>query len=116
MFTKAKVSSFRSDFQKAVKQLEEQYGCSIELGNIRYDSNSISSKMTATIGEKQVRASKDDFNVGDVVGINHKKVSSKDQFKIIKINQKNIKVQTITSDSSRVGAFLNVSPGLLVKI
>jgi len=116
MFTKAKVSSFRSDFAKAVKELEDQYGCSIELGTIRYDSNSISSKITATIGEKQVRASKDDFNVGDVVGINHKKVSSKDRFKIIKINQTNIKVQNVEIDSSRVGGFLNVSPGLLVKI
>jgi len=116
MFTKAKVSSFRSDFQKAVQALEEQYGCNIELGTIRYDSNSISSKMTATSGEKRVYAEKADFNVGEVVGINHKKVSSKDRFKIIKINNKNIKVQNVEIDSSRVGGFLNVSPGLLVKI
>ena len=116
MFTKTTITSFRGDFAKAIEGLEEKYGCSIELGTIRYDSNSISSKMTATIGEKQVRASKEDFNVGDVVGINHKKVSSRDRFKIIKINNKNIKVQNVEIDSSRVGGFLNVSPGLLVKI
>jgi putative ribosome biogenesis GTPase RsgA len=116
MFTKTTITSFRGDFAKAVKELEEQYGCSIELGNISYDSNSISSKMTATIGDKKIRAKKDDFNVGDIVNINHKKVSSKDQYLITKINNKNIKVQKIDGDGNRVGGGLIVSPGLLVKI
>ena len=116
MFTKQKVQGFRDDFANAVAELEKQYGVNIALGTISFNSNELRAKMTATSGEKQVRASKEDFNVGDVVSINHKKVSSKDQFKIIKINNKNIKVQTITSDNSRVGGFLNVSPGLLIKI
>ena len=33
------------------------------------------------------------FNVGDIVGINHKKMDPKQNFRVIKINAKNIKVQ-----------------------
>jgi hypothetical protein len=116
MFTKQKVLGFRSDFSKAVEALEKQYGCSIELGNIRYDDETISSKMTAKIGGKKVRASKSDFSVGDIVNIDHKKYTKGDKFEIVKINNKKIKVQTIVSNSDRIGGFINVSPGLLEKI
>ena len=113
--TKQEVKTFRGDFQKAVAQLEEQYGVNISLGTIRYDVNGLSAKMKAEKGEKIVRATKDDFKVGDIVGINHKKVNSNDEFEIIKINNKNIKVKAINVGDGRIGGLINVTPSLLVK-
>ena len=117
MFTKQKVSNFRSDFQIAVAKLEEQYGVHIELGTIRWDGKSISAKMKAIVGEKFIAPAKDEFNVGDRVLINHKKVSNKDQFIIVKINNKNVKVEKTNIEGARiVGAILSVHPSLLQKI
>ena len=115
MFNKQNVREFRSDFQQAVAQLEKDYGVNISLGNISFNGQELRSKMTAQKGEQIIRAKKDDFQVGAIVGINHKKVNSNDEFKIIKINNKNIKVQKINVGDGRVGALMNVSPGLLVK-
>mgnify|MGYP003687589131 FL=1 len=113
--TKQEVQTFRGDFQKAVAQLEEQYGVNISLGTIRFDVNGLSAKMKAEKGEKIVRATKDDFKVGDIVGINHKKVNPNDEFKIIKINNKNIKVQAINVGDGRIGGLFTVTPSLLIK-
>ena len=109
MFNRQNVKEFRSDFQLAVAKLEEQYGCSISLGTISFDGNELRSKMTARKGEKVVKATKDDFQIGDIVGINHKKVSPNDTFTIYKINSKNIGVK------GENGAMMRVSPSLLVK-
>ena len=113
--TKQEVQTFRGDFQKAVAQLEEQYGVNISLGTIRFDVNGLSAKMKAEKGEKIVRATKDDFKVGEIVGITHKKVNPNDEFKIIKINSKNIKVQAINVGAGMIGGMINVSPSLLIK-
>jgi len=113
--TKQEVQSFRGDFQKAVAQLEEQYGVNISLGTIRYDVNGLSSKMKAEKGDKVVRATKDDFNVGDIVGIAHKKINKNDEFKILKINGKTITVEKMNVGNGRIGAQMRVSPSLLVK-
>ena len=48
------------------------------------------------------------FKVGDIVGIDHKKISPNETFKVTKINSKNIKVQ---GDN---GSY-TVAPSLLVK-
>ena len=109
MFNRQNVKGFRSDFQLAVAKLEEQYGCNISLGTISFDGSELKSKMTARKGEKIVEATKDDFKVGDIVGINHKKVSSNDTFTIYKINSKNIGVKGAN------GSMMRVSPSLLVK-
>ena len=53
-------------------------------------------------------AQKSQFRVGDIVGIDHKKIPSDLNFRIIKINPKNIKVQGDINTYT-------VSPGLLVK-
>ena len=53
---------------------------------------------------------KNSFMVGDVVSINHKKIDPKLNFRIIKINNKNIKVA-----SNDMITKYTVSPGLLVK-
>tara|TARA_R110000796_G_scaffold212_1_gene843 strand:+ start:1739 stop:2065 length:327 start_codon:yes stop_codon:yes gene_type:complete len=106
--TKEEVQKFRGDFQSAVVNLEKQYGVNISLGTIGFDVNGLSAKMKAEKGEKIIRATKDDFQVGDIVGINHKKVNKNDEYEIVKINNKNIKV---VGDKG----YINVSPGLLVK-
>ena len=58
---------------------------------------------------------KESFKVGDIVGIDHKKVNPKDTFTIIKINSKMIKVEKRNVSNGRVGAQMRVSPSLLVK-
>jgi uncharacterized protein YajQ (UPF0234 family) len=113
--TKQEVQKFRGDFQQAVAQLEKQYGVNVSLGTIRFDVNGLSAKMKAEKGEQIIRATKDDFQVGDIVGINHKKVNKNDEFEVLKINAKNVKVQKINVGDGRIGALMSVSPGLLVK-
>ena len=115
MLNKQKVKGFRGDFEKAVAQLEKDYGVTISLGTIRFDAQELRAKMTAKVGDAPVKASKDDFQIGDVVGINHKKVSPNDEFKIIKINSKNIKVVKINVPSGNIAGEIRVSPSLLVK-
>ena len=58
---------------------------------------------------------KESFRIGDVVNINHKKMDPKKNFRIIKINNKNIKVQASDVTDGRVGGIFTVSPSLLVK-
>ena len=109
---KQKVQTFRDDFEKAVAQLEKDYGVVISLGTIRYDSAGLRATMKAQVGDKVVRAAREDFQVGDIVKINHRKMDPNAQFRIEKINNKNIKV--VGLDGSR-GNY-SVSPGLLIKI
>lgn len=108
--TKQEVQIFRGDFQKAVSDLEDKYGVNISLGTIRYDVNGLRAKMKAEKGEKIIRLSKDDFQVGDSVVITHNRVNPNDEFEVVKINNKNIKVK----DSK--GGLINVSPSLLRKL
>jgi len=60
-------------------------------------------------------STKSSFKVGDIVGINHKKIDPKQNFRITKINNKNIKVQASDVGDGRVGGMYTVSPSLLVK-
>ncbi|MCP4265823.1 MAG: hypothetical protein GY777_09650 [Candidatus Brocadiaceae bacterium] len=113
--TKQEVIKFRSEFEKAVQSLEDQFGVSISLGTIRFDSQGLRGKMMAVKGPKVAKASKDDFQVGDTVTINHKKMDPSQEFEIIKINNKNIKVRAINVGNGRIGGEYTVSPGLLVK-
>jgi len=110
MLNKQKVKSFRGDFEKTVAQLEKEYGVTISLGTIRFDSQELRAKMTVKVGDAPVKSSKDDFNVGDVVFIMHKKIDPIKTFEIIKINNKNIKVRD--RDNNQM---INVSPSLLKK-
>ena len=55
------------------------------------------------------------FRVGDTVSIDHKKMDPKRNFRIIKVNNKNIKVQASDVTDGRVGGIFTVSPSLLVK-
>ena len=109
--TKQEVQNFRTDFDQAVRTLEGKYGVTIDLGTIRYDANELRAKMTARKGERGEVFTKDDFKVGDTVKINHPKVDPKNQYRIIKVMTKNIKVEKING----VG-IVRVSPSFLVKL
>ena len=54
---------------------------------------------------------KNSFRIGDIVGIDHKKINPSDNFRITKINNKNIKV---VSSSDFLKEY-TVSPGLLIR-
>ncbi len=110
MFNKQNVKEFRSDFQLAVAKLEEQYGCNISLGTISFNGSELRGKMTARKGEKVVKSTKDDFQVGDIVKINHKSAGGK-QWRVEKIMSKNIRVSEIDGDG-----LVRVSPSLLIKL
>ena len=77
--TKQEATQFRQDFQSAVANLEKQYGVNISLGPIGFDENGLSAKMKAEKGAKIIRATKNDFEVGDIVGIDHKKINKNEE-------------------------------------
>ena len=110
MINKQKVVEFRSEFEKAVKQLEENFGVAISLGTISFNANELRTKMTARVGKALPKLSAADFAVGDVVFINHKKIANTRTFEILKINKKNIKVRDRDNNS-----LLTVSPSLVSK-
>jgi len=105
----SEITNFRNDFEKAVEGLQKKYGVNIKLGTIRYNSTEVRFKVTATDGIPTQKLSKEDFNIGDIVTINHKSVVGK-KFLIEKIMSKNIRV-------SEIGGFMQsrVSPSLLQK-
>ena len=109
--TKQEVQKFRVEFQRTVAQLEKDFGVNINLGTIRFDANELRAKMTARKGEIVEKATKDDFRVGDIVKINHPKVDPNDQFRVIKIMSKNIKLERINGNG-----LVRVSPSFLVKL
>ena len=94
-FDKVTVQLFRADFEKAIKDLEERYGCNISLGTLRYNDNEVRGKMIAQKGVKKETLKNSDFNVGDKVRILHKKADPKTLFRVVKINKKSIKVRNI---------------------
>ena len=108
MLSKQKIQEFRGEFQKSVAQLEKDFGVVISLGTISFNADELRAKMTARVGDSTQISSRNDFKVGDIVGINHKKVDSKRRFKIDKINSKNIKVSELEGYAT-----MTVSPSLL---
>jgi len=111
MLNKQKVKNFRNDFQNAVQELEKEYGVRISLGTIRFDQNELRAKMTAQVGEGAPKVEKDELQVGDIVNIIHRKMDPTKEFKVIKIMQKNIKVQNVDNFDQ-----IRVSPSLLKKV
>ena len=111
-FDKVTVGQFRVDFQNAIAGLEAKYKVNISLGTLTYDEGEVRGKMTATKGEKAVKPQINEFKIGDIVWINHKKVDPKKKYRIAKINKKTMKVVNLNNAFNIV----KVSPGLLVKI
>ena len=108
--TKTEVKNFREDFQKAITQLQKQYGVNISTGTIRFTDNELRFKVIAKKGEVTKKLTKGDFKLGDIVTINHKRIAPSRKFKVTKIMTKNIQVEGI----DQVGTF-TVSPHLLQK-
>ena len=112
-FDKTTVGQFRVDFQNAIAGLEAKYGVNISLGILTYDEGEVRGKMTARKGDKKlVKATINEFKIGDIVTIDHKTVDPKRQYRVIKINKKSMKVINLNNKFNIV----KVSPGLLVKV
>ena len=89
-FNESTVKQFRDDFINAVAGLEKKYGVHIKLGTLTYDETSIRGKMTALKGDRENLLQKEDFTVGELVKINHKKFLPNLVFELKKINRKKI--------------------------
>jgi len=108
------VQSIHGEIQDLLSPLQKKYGININLGSVRFNAHELRTKLTARVGKAIPRLSKNDFNVGDIVGINDKSIDPNDQFEVIKINNKNIKVKGLDGLGSMDRIF-NCSPGLLIK-
>ena len=84
---------------------------------LEFIKNSEKSELKSIYNSYAIRMSeiknevKNSFRVGDIVGIDHKKINPSENFRITKINNKNIKV---VSSSDFLKEY-TVSPGLLIK-
>jgi len=65
-------------------------------------------RFISEVKEQQRQSVINELNVGTVVKINHKKISPMDQFRITKINRKNVKCQKLNSS-----VIYTVTPSLL---
>ena len=110
-FDKVTVGQFRIDFQKAIEELEAKYKVNISLGTLTYSEDEVRGKMTATKGEKAAKPKIYEFRFGDVVKVNHRKVSSSKRFKVVKVNRKTILIENVDNIFDR----MKVSAGLLIK-
>ena len=54
-------------------------------------------RFISEVREQQRQSVINELNVGTIVKINHKKISPMDQFRITKINRKNVKCQKLNS-------------------
>ena len=88
---------------------------------LEFIKNSDQSELNKIRNQVSIRKSeldystKTSFRIGDIVGIDHKKIDPKQNFRITKINNKNIKVQASDVGDGRIGGMYTVSPGLLIK-
>ena len=65
-------------------------------------------RFISEVKEQQRQVVINELNVGTVVRINHKKISPSDEFRITKINRKNVKCQKLNSS-----IIYTVAPSLL---
>ena len=108
--TSTDVKNFRVDFENAVTELQKKYGVSINTGTIRYSDSELRFKVTARKGKVTPKLTKEAFQVGDKVKINHKSAKGK-EWLVEKIMSKNIRV----SEVGGIG-MVRVSPSLLEKL
>jgi len=113
--TVQEVKNFRSDFQNAVAELQKKYGVNISTGAIRYTDSELRFKVTARKSKVIAKLTKEAFQVGDLVKINHKSAIGR-QFRVEKIMTKNIRVIEINIPKDRIAGQVRVSPSLLEKL
>ena len=68
----------------------------------------LQSRFISEVKNQQRQEVFNELNVGTIVKINHKKISPMDQFRVTKINRKNVKCQKLNSN-----AIYTVTPSLL---
>ena len=71
-------------------------------------SKDLQDRFISEVKEQQRQAVVNELNIGTIVKINHKKISPMDQFRITKINRKNVKCQKLNSN-----VIYTVTPSLL---
>ena len=113
--TKTDVQNFRNDFHNAITELQNKYGVNISTGTIRYSDSELRFKVTARKGKVTPKLTKESFQIGDTVKINHKSAIGK-QFRVEKIMTKNIRVIEINLPKGRIAGQVRVSPNLLEKL
>ena len=113
--TSTDVKNFRDDFQNAVTELQKKYGVNISTGAIRYSDSELRFKVTARKGKITPKLTKESFQVGDTIKINHKSAIGK-QFRVEKIMTKNVRVIEINLPKGSIGGQVRVSPSLLEKL
>ena len=107
---KQTIREFRDDFDEVIAKLEKAYNMSIDLGNIRFNSEGLRAKLTGTIESPRTKHSINEFSVGDYVGIHHPKfVERNASFKVIKVNRVKVIVE------GRNGEKYTISPSILIK-
>ena len=113
--TSTDVKNFRNDFKNAVAELQKKYGVNINAGTIRYSDSELRFKVTARKGKVTPKLTKEAFQVGDKVKINHKSANGK-EWLVEKIMTKNIRVTEINPPKGRIAGMVRVSPSLLEKL
>ena len=69
-------------------------------------------RLISELREQQRQAVVNELSVGTIVKINHKKISPTAQFRITKINRKNVKCQKLR-EGNAIGPTYTVTPSLL---
>ena len=60
---KQTIREFRDDFDEVIAKLEKAYNMSIDLGNIRFNSEGLRAKLTGTIETPRVKHSINEYEV-----------------------------------------------------
>jgi len=105
---------FRNDFRTATKGLAEHYGIHIELGTITHEPHihEFRTKMTCKFGAAPTVLTSNDFNINQLVYIDHKKVSPTKEWVVVKINNKSIRLRSVDNPNETV----KCSPSLMRKV
>lgn len=105
---------FRSDFRAATKELAEKYDIHIELGTITHEPHihEFRAKMTCQSGIAPIPTTSIDFDINQLVYIDHKKVSPTKEWVVVKINNKSIRLRSVDNPNETV----KCAPSLMRKV
>jgi glycine cleavage system pyridoxal-binding protein P len=87
------------------QQMSKFYEAMLLVGSLTKEQQD---RFISEVKHQQRQSVINELNVGTIVKINHKKISPMDQFRITKINRKNVKCQKLNSS-----IIYTVTPSLL---
>ena len=87
------------------QQMNKFYEALLLVGSLTKEQQDL---IISEVKNQQRQSVINELNIGTVVKINHKKISPTDQFRITKINRKNVKCQKLNSS-----IIYTVTPSLL---